>query len=273
MKQVILDSSEFAYLLHMLDATRVVGVKNSELFPTDAEAEKALLQQGFETLQAHGWLVADEEGFRTHTGVVLLTAVIASPEIAILLTLAAPDGGKQFVTYYLAQDMVVEQMLTAEQQYLLTKLDDFNEVVVRLEQALAIAHVAPPLSTPVSLPRVAFEEAFRQRENGRLSALQTLLHAADDGLQEIDDVPSLARLLQSLRPVGSVEIGHMAGGRLIGRRDIMFFRDGDNNRWAMTRNAETDHLIFHPLTPADFAALLIETAMNKNAAVPVSEIA
>lgn len=270
--QAMLNPSEFAYLLHMVGASHVVGVKNAQLFPTDAEAENRLLQQGFAELQAHGCLVPEGEGFRTHTGVVLLTAVIASPEIAILLTLATPDGGKQFVTYYLAQDMVVEQMLTAEQQYLLTKLDNFSDVVARLEQALSIAHVSPPLSTPVSLPRVAFEQAFRQPENGRLAALKTLLHDADDGLREIDDVPSLARLLQSLRPVGSVEIGHMAAGQLIGRRDIMFFRDVDNNRWAMTRNAETDHLIFHPLTPADFAALFIETAMNKNAAVPVSEI-
>lgn len=270
--QAILDSSEFAYLLQMVGATRVVGVDNSLLFPGDDQANVLLLQQGLEALQAHGWLVPDGKGFRTHTGVVVLTAVVANPELVVFLTLATPDGSKQFATYYMGQDIVVEQLFTTEQQYVLTRLANFQAVIERLGQALAITDVPPPSATPVALPRGAFEEGFRQGGNGRLAALKKMLHDADDGLQTIDDIPHLASLLQGLRPVGSVEIGHLAGGRLTSRRDLMFFRDGENNCWAMTRNAETDQLVFHPLTLADFATLFIETAMNKNAAVPVAEV-
>lgn len=251
--QAKLQLSEFAYLLHSLGASKVIGVNNSQLFPPDDQALDSLLQQGFSALEDHGWLVPDEQGYKTHTGLVLLTAVVANPEFVIVVTLAAPDGGKQFVTYYGVQNIIVEQIFTSERYYLLTQLDKFDVIVERLGQALSITIEAPPWPKAVSVESNAFENVMQQTTNGNLMELEAVLIASND---KIPNVSSLAHIMKMLRPVGRVECANLSGDQLNAWYDILFYQDVDNHTWAMTKNAQLDSLVFHPLNYARFEALM-----------------
>lgn len=251
--QARLQPGEFAYLLHSLGASKVIGVNNSQLFPQEARSLDALLQQGFSALLDHGWLVPDEQGYKTHTGLVLLTAVVANPEYVIVLTLAPPDGGKQFVTYYLAQDIIVEQMLTTERDYLLTQLDTFSIIVERLTQALSIDAKPHDWSDTISVESNVFEDVMQRLMNNNLHELENLLTASNNN---ISDMSSLAGILNSLRPIGRLEGANLSGDQRIVWYDILFYQDKNNHTWAMTKNTEVDSLVFHPFNQAALSALL-----------------
>jgi hypothetical protein len=251
--QARLQPSEFAYLLQSLGASKVIGANNSQLFPQEDHMLDSLLQQGFSALEEHGWLVPDERGYKTNTGLVLLTAVIANPEFAVFLTLAAPDGGKQFVTYYLAQNIIVEQIFTSERHYLLTQLDKFDMIVERLGKALSIGAKVHPWADAISVESNAFENAMQQVTNDNLMALEAVLRTSND---EISNVSSLARIMKTLRPVGRVECANLSGDQLKVWYDIFFYQDVDSHIWAMTKNVQLDSLVFHPLNWAAFETLL-----------------
>ena len=251
--QMRLQSGEFAYLLHTVGTNKVVGVDNAQLFPAEKHESETLLQHGFSALKEHGWLVPDEQGYIIHTELVLLTAVVANPEFVFVLTLATPNGGKQFATYYLAQGFIVEQIFTSEREYLLSKLEQFDMLVEQIGQALSITTEAHPWVDAVSVESGAFEQAMRQTTNGNLNELKTLLSSSND---EISKISSLAGVLKTLQPMGRVECVKLSGNQLQIWYDMFVYLDVDKHTWIMTSDPQTDFLTFHPLDFAAFAAFL-----------------
>jgi hypothetical protein len=247
--QAMLQPSEFSYLLHSLGATQVIGANNTQLFPQEAAVINALMQQGLAELKAHGWLIPDGAAFKTHTGLVLLTAVIADPELVLVLTLAEAGGGKQTITYSMAQNLIVEHIFTAEQKYLLTQLDRVELLVERVGDALGLTDKSPAQSKKVFLDSRSFEVVMQQAISGQLVDLETALTAANNGLQ---DVTSLAALLSSLRPTGRLEWAWFSEKQLDTREDVLFFKDTNHQTWSLTQDAASGKVVFHPLKSAWF---------------------
>lgn len=169
--QAKLTVDEFAYLLQGLDTRQVIGVDNARLFPTGDLSRTSLLDQGFNSLQEHGWLQADGSTFRTHTPLILMCAVVAQPEQTIMLTYKLSSGVEQIITYYLAQEMIVEQFLTSDQEYLLTQLDTYADLVQRLQQALQIPASEERWPTAITLDANVFETSMKQARSADDSGL------------------------------------------------------------------------------------------------------
>lgn len=257
--QATLDSNEFAFLLHSFNAQKVVGVDNATLFPVDDTSRDAMLDEGFSTLQQHGWLLAEDSKIKTNTHLALMVAVVASPEQTIMLTRYLPDGGKQAITYYLAQGIVVEQFLTSDQQYILTTLDGSSEMIVRLQQALHIPDSKSTGSVIISVERIVFEQAIKQAKSGDLSRLIAVLNAA--GLEPEIHQP-LAKLVSGLHPIGDLETAVLSGTQLKGWHNLVFLQGQDHSVWLMMQNHDLDSISLQSLGVENFAQLIQATLPN-----------
>jgi hypothetical protein len=250
--QATLDSNEFAFLLHILNAKAVIGVNNSFLFPADDTLRESLLSQGFNMLQEHGWLLSEDSKFITNTGLALMAAAIASPERTIMLTRYMPKG-RQTITYYLAQDIIVEQFLTSDQQYFLTRLDTLFDVIDRLWQALQIPDANRMLKEEITIEIGTFENAMKQAKSGDLSILISALHKA--GLDS-EACEQLAKAIITLHPVGDIELSVLSGVQIKGWDNIVFLHSQDNSVWAMMRNQESESVTLYPLDAKEFSQLI-----------------
>lgn len=257
--QAMLQPSEFAYLLHALGAKQVIGANNAQLFPQEVASIDALMEQGLAELKAHGWLIPDGDAFKTHTGLVLLTAVIADPEIVLVLTLAAAGGGKQTITYSLAQNLTVEQVFTSEQKYLLTQLEGADTLVERVDQALGLTNKLPAQSGEIFLDSSSFETAMQQAARGHLAALEAALTEANNDLH---NAAALAASLASLRPAGRLEWAHFSGKQLETWKDAVFFQDANNHPWVLTKADPSGMIVFQSLNSAVFAAWLYKNLLE-----------
>ncbi|HFE65794.1 MAG TPA: hypothetical protein ENJ93_00910 [Chloroflexi bacterium] len=251
--QAKLKPSELSYLLRTLGAEKAVGVNNAALFPADEAARDALLAQGFAALQEDGWLVKQNGSFATNADVMLLTAVIAAPEFTIMLTSNLPDGKRQTITYYQAQGIIVEQLYTSEEQYLLTRLDSLGEVIERLCLALGIPQEQLEQETAVTLNTEAFEQAVEQAKSGNPSSLTNLLAAA--GLPAAE-AGQLAARIPRLRPAGNVEIAAFAGGQVRGLNNIIALKETDETAWTILPGSQPETIIFQTVDAPSFSRLI-----------------
>ncbi len=248
--QAKLKPSELSYLLRTLGAEKAVGVNNAALFPADEAARDALLAQGFAALQEDGWLVKQNGSFATNADVMLLTAVIAAPEFTIMLTRNLPDGKRQTITYYQAQGIIVEQLYTSEEQYLLTRLDSLADVTERLCLALEIPPQRSGEATAVTLNTKAFEQAVEQAKSGNLSDLTNLLTAA--GLST-EKAAQLAARIPNLQPAGNVEIAAFAGEQVQGLNNIIVLKEANGAAWAMMPGNQPNTIVLQIIDAASFS--------------------
>ena len=250
MMQAKLELSEFAYLLHTLKASQVVGVDSALFFPDDELIRESLLRTGLETLRTHGWMVPQGLGWQINTRLVLMVAVVATPEIIVTMTQSTPAGRQQIVTYYLAQSIYIEQFRTADDQYLLTELDTETDFVGRLQAAFQIP-AATPWSAPISLPTSALTEAVNLARSGDSAFILSLLEEFGG------EQSGLADLLVSLRPVGDLEFATLQGNQVIELRDAVILEGTDGSKWAMSHNQESGEVTFHPLNMERFSAFVL----------------
>ena len=257
--QATLDANEFAFLLHSFNAQKVVGVDNATLFPVDDTSRDAMLDEGFSTLQQHGWLLAEDSKIKTNTSLALMVATVASPEQTIMLTRYLPDGGKQAITYYLAQGIVVEQFLTSDQQYILTGLDSSSEMVDRLQQALQIPDSRNTGKAKISVERIVFEQAIKQAKSGDLSKLIALLNSAS---LEPELHQPLAHLLSGLHPIGDLETAVLSGTQLKNWHNLVFLQGQDQSIWTIMQNQGLDSISLQSLEAQGFAQLIQTILQN-----------
>jgi len=253
--QAKLTTSEFSYVLHTLHAQKIIGANNPQLFPDEEKRRDALLSDGLQSLKDHGWLQpSGDESFKTHTGLVLLTAVIASPEQTIMLTKAMPDNGRQTITYYFAQGMIVEQFYTADEQYLLTQIDTVANAASRLQQALSIPDTPQTWKTTIMLNADAFEQAMKQANDGDLSGLLTAMRETDIDSNRLEP---LAKIISGLKPVGKLEITILSGERLNLVQNIMILYAKNKSIWGMSSdNTATEFVSLQPLDAKRFVSMV-----------------
>ena len=212
---VVLEPSEFYYLLRMNYATRVIGLDEAGLFPRPGAAADALLQEGFGKLQFHGWLKPAERGrFDLNPELALLVAVVADPQFAVVAARNLTEREVAMANHYLGADLIVELTLTPERHVRLAFEPDRPTLLRRLEELLAATHNPLPPAR-YSLPEPEFEAIQQAARAGQTSAAVKRLVAAGFGAEH---ARSLAQALQTPVGDGQLVVVRVAAGDILGGR-------------------------------------------------------
>jgi len=245
--QIELEMSEFAYLCRMLDAEKVVGADNERLFPADPEAQQELLATGLQQLQAHEWLTADEEGrLTTNQHLVMLVAVVCSPDLVFTATRYGAEDRQQTISYFVAGPYLVELFQTDNDGYLLSRLPEVGAVLARWEALFATgAAAADPIS--LQLEGTAFAAARREAERGEGSVLARQLAAA--GVSPAARAELVERLAR-LSPHGKIEGAAVRGTALHAFGTLLLLQDDQGGGWLAQSDPDGDLLTLTQQTPA-----------------------
>jgi hypothetical protein len=138
MSNIYLEPAELSYLLQTVNARSVIGIDSAELFPQDEAENEVLLRTGSKRLQANGWLVADAQSGKMQFNETLcyLVAIMADPEFAIMTVQQQLMGSFQLITHYLAGQLIVEQIRTADKRYQLAFVSRLSTTLERIQSVI-----------------------------------------------------------------------------------------------------------------------------------------
>jgi hypothetical protein len=247
--KLLLEPAELAYLLQMLNASSLLGADNAQLFPEDDVANDALLEQGFERLQSHGWLLADAESSKMvfNDRLIYLIAVMASPDAAILTMRQEKDSGQQLIAYYLASQIIAEQMKTADRRYQLAFVPSATILVQRIKSVIQPQVENGEVSEArVLLRRREFYQVKNLIAKGRGETAVTRLK-----IQGVDDdlAKSLVDAMQLSTFQGSVVSFRRHNGRLAATHRISVTKS-KKACWLLHMGDDEDVLvILEPFSP------------------------
>jgi hypothetical protein len=219
MKGVLLESSEFAYLLACLHATQVVGLETPELFPEDPADRDALIEAGGRQLQSRGWLKRLEHPaqFDLSVDLMVLAAVVADPEFVIFTIRAQPNRSSRVLLHYLAEPDIVELQVTVDGKYALTTVPDRGVLVGRIQEMLELKPVGQEAQAAFTIEEPTFQTIQDLVEEGQADEAAELLRQAGvngangDLLLKALQTPETGGLVVVVRPRrGQVEAGRKA---------------------------------------------------------------
>ncbi|MCL4868734.1 MAG: hypothetical protein KJ063_07195 [Anaerolineae bacterium] len=246
MFQAKLEICELAYLLHSLNAEQVIGLDNERLFPTDSAATQTLLETGLTALKTNGWLVPDEYGFKMAPQLWLLTAIMVQPEQIVVYNRRVESAGEQVVTYYLSQDIIVEQFLSKDDHYLLSHISGVVDFINHLSHLL-------------NLPEQRVWEQSFELDLTLLQAIQkgdfTALEQIQLGEIKPETKQNLQTALTSLVPYASLDILFTQDGYFQSSKQMIFLQAGNGAIWLLTTGTEDNSFTLHPLDGHYFTAL------------------
>ena len=245
--QAKLEPSEFAYLLNVLDARKIVGVDNDLLFPAEPAQKEALLTEGFEQLVEHGWFQKEDGQINANNTLFLMTAVTAQPEIVITVTYIDSQKLEHTVTYYLADRFIVEQFPDQEGDFLLTMIDDETQILTHIHQAFAPPTLSQQMQ--IELPLEGFSFGLAAARQDDLRPLQQLI-TQNPSLAKMAE--PLARALGSLQPAGQIEGAAVPGGRLVHWQEIGLLRDSSNQLWSAVQDDEAETITLAQISADPF---------------------
>jgi hypothetical protein len=227
---VVLEPSEFYYLVRMNAATTVVGLEAPDLVPPPGPAADARLQEGFAKLRFHGWLRAVERGrFDLNPELALLAAVVANPHYVVVAARNLSETEVAVANHYLGADLIVELTLTPERHVRLAFEPDRDTLLRRIEELLA------PTPNPLAPARYNLPEP--DFESSRAAA-RAALAAAAQRLEAAGFSPaharSLAEALQTPVGDGRLVVVRAATGQILGGRKAAT-HDGAAGAWLSRR--------------------------------------
>ncbi len=137
-----LDKTEFAYLLAMVEASAVVGIKDPALFPVQAAERDATYERGRKKLESHGWLKpsADyKDEYELDVFLLEMIAIIAAPK-NIIATVSNSNGkARQMVMHYLSDGTIVELSAASSKSYTIGVVPDQKALQGRVAEMLGVA--------------------------------------------------------------------------------------------------------------------------------------
>lgn len=237
---VLLDPSEFYYLLRSNHARRVVGLDAEDLFPAPGPAADKLIAEGFARLQLHGWLRPADRGgrFDLNPEVALLVAVVADAQIALVSARNLDQARQGLANHYIGADLIVELTLTPQRQIRLAFVQNKPTLLQRIEDLLA------PTPNPLrparySLPEPEFEAVTALARGGQPGAAAGRLAAA--GLSR-EHAMSLTQALETTAGDGSLFVMRVGLGEIrAGRKAAL--HEGAAGAWLSRREDSTSVLL------------------------------
>lgn len=251
---VILEPSEFYYLLRTVEATGVVGIDNSRLFPSDPAMAEARAGEGFHRLQEHGWLRPGDKPRRYHLDdtLVLMVAVVADPELVVLAARQTGADQTLLATEYMGGKTIVELSVTPEGNYHLAVVPDQAAMLRRVVQLLALP-AEVPIRAQVSLDEPALTAIQQLAEGGRTGEAAAQLRG--HGLSQ-EASGALAAALASPSKAGLVAVLRQGGGKVLAGRKAAIHRNG-SQAWVAERvDATSSQMTVEAVSPADLENVL-----------------
>lgn len=237
--QAHLTADEFAYLLTLVGASRIIGADNSRLFASDPVEHQQRMDAGRAQLQSAGWLIAEGGGWAINDWFVLIAATVASPEIVLSVTSYGADGSQSTVSYYTSNEVTVEQFWSQE-HYVLRLF----EVDLTLSNHLAAILMLPERDDkvpPTQLSFVAdeFVAARAAASDDESADLRSLIET----LSPAQPIPELVDALTSMRRDVVIEGAALGGANtLLAFDEIALLRDETTRLWLCFN--EDDQIVF-----------------------------
>lgn len=246
--QAKLDTSELAYLFHVLEARRAVGVDNHRLFPAEVSIRDALLEQGLAKLQEHGWFVARDGAIDANDELMLMAAVVANPATTLAATHIISSEARQAVTYYLNQGIIVELFMAADGDYVLSRLETVAGLEARVAEVYSAWLTRERAAAPVVFASDRFEEALALAKAGDPGALRQAVVS--------DTSPELLPALARLQLVGHIESAALDNQAVQATGDVAILRAGDGACWLARNDERAATIELLPATPANLETML-----------------
>lgn len=176
MTGVVLEASEFAYLLLTVGAEDVLGLDAPDLFPKNAEAQDQFYRQGWEQLIGNGWVTPLEERENVYEFDPILTemvAIVGTPQL--IVATSSTDGSKrQLLLHYVSDETIVELSALENNQFALGLVPELDDLTDRVAELLDVTEAKGRES--LLLPTSVFERmksfkarSFSKKLRGELS--------------------------------------------------------------------------------------------------------
>ena len=242
MSGIVLEKTEFAYLLATLHATSIVGIDDVELFPADKEARDSTYVAGLKSLQEHGWLkpIPQQPGQQNLDDTLLLmTAVIADPQYVIFTVRHSSGDNQQILLHYLAEPDIVELSATPEGKYRLGVVPDRLAMLRRIQEMLGLPETSGAASVQFTIEEQAFLTVQDLAEHGQRDQAAALLK--ERGING-NNGDSLLTALQSADSGNLVVVVRPRSGEIVAGRKATVFRQKDLTWLTRRVDAESNTL-------------------------------
>lgn len=160
MSAIVLESSEFAYLLSMVNADSIPGIHDPALFPADNKSRDSTFSRGFQLLKENGWIKpADKPSqFDFNEILLLMAAVIADPEFIVFTIRLTERSEKQLMMHFMEGSDIVELVATHDGKYHIGIVPAPSDLYDRIENTLGISDAEQQLQVKFFTDEKVFEE-------------------------------------------------------------------------------------------------------------------
>jgi hypothetical protein len=232
MSAIILESSEFAYLLAMVNAESIPGIHDPALFPSDISSRDSTFSRGLQLLKENGWIKpADKPSqFDFNESLLLMAAVIADPEF-IVFTIRLTEGSeKHVIMHFVEGSDIVEMLATNDGKYHMGFVPDLPVLYNRIKNALEISNSEQQLQVKFFTDEKVFKEIKSLISRGHhIQATQMLEQL---GLGSIS-IKSLTGALNRTDWHEIIMMKTSEGELMTGRKASLF--QGDDCSWLARR--------------------------------------
>lgn len=142
-----LNKRELAYLLAVVNASRVAGLDDPGLFPKKAAERDDTFSQGRQQLEDNGWLKLAEghsDEYELNGILVEMVSMIASPDYLVVSMNGGVADQRQMVHHYLAQGNIVELSASSSGNYQVGILADEEALQNRIAEMLHVSGKRKP---------------------------------------------------------------------------------------------------------------------------------
>jgi hypothetical protein len=171
-----LNKREFAFLLAVVNASRVAGLDDPGLFPQKAAEQEDTYGKGREQLVANGWLkLADghTDEYELNGILVEMISVITSPEYLVVSMNGGGADQRQMVYHYLSEGNIVELSAPNSGNYQVGILPDDESLQDRIAEMLHVSGRRKPQQ--VELDSKAFNNLLKLAGKGEAEEAQSIL--------------------------------------------------------------------------------------------------
>lgn len=242
MSGIVLEKTEFAYLLATLHATSIVGIDDPDIFPADTGTRDSTFATGLQSLREHGWLkpIPQQPGqFSLDDTLLLMTAVIADPQYVIFTVRHSSGDNQQILLHYLAEPDIVELSVTPEGQYRLGVVPDRLAMLRRIQEMLGLPDKSSVAPVQFTIEEQAFLTVQDLAEHGQRDQAAALLKERGINGSNGD---SLLSALQAVDSGNLVVVVRPRSGEIVAGRKATVYRLKDL-AWLTRRvDAETNTL-------------------------------
>jgi len=262
MSAIILESSEFAYLLAMVNAESIPGIHDPTLFPSDIRSRDSTFTRGFQLLKENGWIkpAGKPSQFDFNEMLLLMAAIIADPEFVVFTIRLTKRAEKHVMMHFMEGSDIVELVATNDDKYHIGIVPDTSDLYDRIKNALGISDSEPQLQIKFFTDEMHFEEIKSLISRGYDSQAAQMLEQL--GLGNIS-IKSLTGALSKAHWGEIIVMKTTEGELLTGRKANLFH--GDDCSWLTRRlNVTTTKMSVEMVQEDTISSFLDSSFSNLN---------